>query len=95
LVLLKNVHVVVSSEQLTEINTLALLASDASGTAYTCSKPFLDIVSVQVTPLNSPNIARLNTIIDDAATPAKIYVQAWDTSNNRTSGSVSLQIGGY
>jgi hypothetical protein len=95
LVLLKNVHVVVSSEQLTEINTLALLASDASGTAYTCSKPFLDIVSVQVTPLNSANIARLNTIIDDAATPAKIYVQAWDTSNNRTSGSVSLQIGGY
>jgi hypothetical protein len=61
---------------------------------YVCTKSFLDVRTVQATPLGSSNIARLNCIVDDSVLPAKVYVQAWDTTNTRTSGTVSLYISG-
>jgi hypothetical protein len=88
-------HVVVSSEEKAEYGSLVLNASDASGTLYTCNKSFLDIVSAIATANNSPSIAKINVIIDDSTSVSRVYVQAWDSSNNRCSGSVSLQIGGY
>jgi hypothetical protein len=88
-------HVVVSSEEKAEYGNLVLNASDAAGTLYTCTKSFLDIVSAIATANNSPSIAKINVIIDDSTSVSKVYVQAWDLSNARCGGSVSLQIGGY
>jgi len=40
-------------------------------------------------------MADLNDLSSDGVSPQIVYVQAWDSSNNRTSGTVSLNIGGY
>jgi hypothetical protein len=88
-------HVVVSSEEKAEYGALILNAEDSAGTLYTCTKSFLDIVSAIATANNSPSIAKINVIVDDSTSVSKVYVQAWDSSNARCGGSVSLQIGGY
>ena len=89
------IHVVVGTSTVNEFGSLTLNSSDAGGTPYTCNKSFLDIVSAVVTANNSSNIKTINTIISDSVTPQIVYVQAWDSSNNRTGGTVSLNIGGY
>ena len=94
LVRLDRVHVTVAASEQSEFATLALNAGDAAGTVYVCTKQWLDIVSVSVTAQGSSNIAKTNAIIDDSTSPAKVYVQAWDSSNNRTGGTVSLIMGG-
>lgn len=93
-VVIDDLAVRVEITEVSESATLLLSAADASGSAYTCTKTFLDVQAVQATPLNSPSIAKVNCVIDDSAMPARIYVQAWDTSNNRTGGTVSLYISG-
>lgn len=95
LIRIDRLHVSVNSSSVTEYASLVLDQSDQNGTAYTCTKSFLDIVSAIATPLNSENISKINVIIDDNTSVAKIMVQAWDSSNNRTGGTVSLNIGGY
>jgi hypothetical protein len=103
LVKLQRVHVVVSSEEKSEFAALTLLGSDTNGTPYTTSKNFFDVVTAVFSPTpttlggTSP-IVKWNVYIDDSAaptTPAKVYVMAWDSANNRVSGAGSLQIGGY
>jgi len=89
------IHVVVGTATVNEFGALTLSASDVSGTPYTCNKSFLDIISAVATANNSSNIKTINTIISDGVSPQIVYVQAWDSSNNRTSGTVSLNIGGY
>lgn len=93
-VVLDDLYVAVEVSELTESAVLTLNAADAAGTVYTASKPFLDVRTAVATPLASPNLVRLNVVIDDAVAPAKVLVQAWDTNNNRASGVVSLQITG-
>lgn len=93
-VVLDDLYVIVEISEVTEAATLNLVATDTAGTVFVCTKSFLDVRNVFVSPLNSPNIARWNTVIDDSTLPAKVYVQAWDTSNNRVSGTVSLLISG-
>ncbi len=93
-VVLDDLAVKVEINEVTEPTVLALSASDASGTFYTCTKPFLDVRTVQATPLNSPGIAKLNCVVDDTLAPIKVYVQAWDINNNRVSGPVRLYITG-
>lgn len=103
LVKIQRVHVSVSSEEKAEFAHMDLLASDVNGTPYTTTKGFFDVVTAAFTPVatalggTSP-IARWSVYIDDAAspaTPAKVYVMAWDASDNRVSASGALQIGGY
>jgi hypothetical protein len=91
---LDDLYVRIEISEVNETATLALSAGDTNGTLYTTTKDFLDVQTVQATPLSSNNIARLNCIVDDNTLPAKVYVQAWDTSNNRTGGTVSLLISG-
>jgi hypothetical protein len=91
---LDDLYVRIEISEVSETATLALNAGDTDGTLYTTTKDFLDVQTVQATPLSSSNIARLNCIVDDNTLPAKVYVQAWDISNNRTSGTVSLSISG-
>ena len=93
-VVLDDIYVRVEISEVSESSVLTLSASDAGGTEFVCQKAYVDVRTVQATPLSSPNIARLNCIVDDGVSPAKVYVQAWDTSNNRTSGTVSLTISG-
>lgn len=93
-VVLDDLAVKVEISEVTESTSLVLSAADAAGTAYVCTKPFQDVRTAQATALGSPNIAKLNCVVDDAALPARVYVQAWDTNNNRTSGTVSLYIAG-
>ena len=93
-VVLDDLYVKVEISEVTESATLALNAGDTAGTAYVCTKPFLDVRTAQATALGSPNISRINCIVDDTTLPAKVFVQAWDTSNTRTSGTVSLYISG-
>ena len=93
-ILVDDIHVVVQLQTLTELITLALVASDTVGTFYPTIKPFIDIQQVQVTALSSPSISRTNAIIKDDAAPFGVYVQAWDSSNARVSGTVSLTITG-
>lgn len=93
-VVLDDLAVKVEITEVTEPAVLVLSASDVGGTVYTCTKPFLDVRTVQATPLNSPGIAKLNCVVDDTFDPPNVYVQAWDTSNNRVSGTVSLYITG-
>jgi hypothetical protein len=93
-VVLDDLYVRVEISEVTESATLTLSASDANGTPYVCTKPFLDVRNVQATALGSPNISKINCIPDDSVLPAKVYVQAWDSSNNRTGGAVSLLISG-
>lgn len=103
LIRLDQVHVVVKSEEKSEFAAITLNASDTNGTAYTTTKGFLDVVSAVFAPSNpslgtASGIAKWNVYIDDSAapaTPAKVYVMAWDSSNNRVSGSGTLNIGGY
>ena len=103
LVKIQRVHVSVSSEEKAEFAPITLLATDTNGTAYTTTKGFFDVVSASFTPASatlggSSAIARWSVYIDDAAspaTPAKVYVMAWDASNNRVGGAGALQIGGY
>ena len=89
------IHVVIGTATVNEFGALTLNASDAGGTPYICNKSFLDIVSAVATANNSSNIRTINTIISDSVTPQIVYVQAWDSSNARTGGTVSLNIGGY
>lgn len=91
---LDDLYVKVEISQVTEAGVLTLNAADAGGTPYTCTKSFLDVRGAVASPLGSANIARWNVIIDDAVSPAKVYVQAWDIANARTGGVVSLQISG-
>ena len=93
-VVLDDLYVKVEITEVTESTTLALNAADAAGTAYVCTKTFQDLRGAVATPLGSANIARINCIVDDATLPARVYVQAWDTNNNRTSGTVSLYLSG-
>ena len=93
-VVLDDLSVKVEITEVTESTTLVLSASDVAGTSYTTTKPFLDVRTAQATPLGSSNIAKLNCIVDDSVLPARVFVQAWDSSNNRTSGTVSLFIAG-
>lgn len=93
-VVLDDLAIKVEITEVSESASLVLVAGDAAGTAYLCNKTFLDIRTAQATPLGSPNIARMNCIVDDSLQPARVYVQAWDTANNRTSGTVSLSISG-
>lgn len=88
-------HVAVSTSTVNEFGTLTLSSTDAIGTPYTCTKSFMDIVSALATPSGSANINKINAIISDSVSPQIIYIQAWDSSNNRTGGTVSLNIGGY
>jgi hypothetical protein len=103
LVRLSRVNVTVSSQDRSETAAISVVSTDTNGTAYTTTKGFLDVVSAVFTPTSttlggtSP-IAKWNVYIDDSAapaTPAKVYVMAWDSSNTRVSGTGSLQIGGY
>ena len=81
--------------EITESATLVLNPADLAGTAYTCTKPFLDVRAVQVTPVGANSMARPPYyVIDDSTLPAKVYVFAHDASNNRTGGTVSLFITG-
>ena len=93
-VVLDDLIVKVEITEVTESTTLVLSATDVAGTSYTTTKPFLDVRTAQATPLGSSNIAKLNCTVDDSVLPAKVFVQAWDSSNNRTSGTVSLFIAG-
>jgi hypothetical protein len=93
-VVLDDLYVKVEISEVSESATLVLVAGDAAGTAYVCTKPFLDVRTAQATALGSSNISRINCIVDDTTLPAKVFVQAWDTNNNRTSGTVSLYISG-
>lgn len=94
-VVLDDLYVKVEVTEITESATLVLNPADASGTAYTCTKPFLDVRAVQVTPVGANSMARPPYyVIDDSTLPAKVYVFAHDASNNRTGGTVSLFITG-
>jgi hypothetical protein len=93
-VVLDDLYVKVEINEVTESAVLTLSSSDVGGTLYTCTKGFVDVRTAVASPLSSNNIARLNCIIDDGTVPARVYVQAWDTSNNRTSGTVSLYLSG-
>jgi hypothetical protein len=93
-VVLDDLAVKVEITEVTESTTLVLNATDTAGTGYTTTKPFLDVRTAQATPLGSSNIAKLNCIVDDSVLPAKVFVQAWDSSNTRTGGTVSLFIAG-
>ena len=95
LIRLDRLHVSIASQTVNEFTALTLNASDVIGTPYACTQPFLDVVSATATPLSSPAIALLNVIIDDSGPTAYIYVQAWNASNVRCGGTVSLNIGGY
>lgn len=94
LVRLDRISIQVKNDTKIEVATLSLDHTDAGGTEYICKTAFSDIISVIATPLNSGSINRVNVIISDSTSPQKIYVQAWDISNNRISGTVSLSIGG-
>ena len=94
LVRLDRISIQVKNDPKIEVATLSLDHTDAGGTEYICKTAFSDIISVIATPLNSGSINRVNVIISDSTSPQKIYVQAWDISNNRISGTVSLSIGG-
>jgi hypothetical protein len=89
-----DVHIEMRLQSITDITNLALNPSDTQGTFYATTKPFLDIQNVQVTPLASPGIYRVNPVIKDDTAPFGVYVQAWDSSNNRVGGTVSLTITG-
>ena len=92
--LVEDIHVDIRLQILTELTTLTLNAADAAGTFYPTIKPFIDIQQVQITSLASPSIARSDPVIQDSTAPFGVYVKAWDTSNNRVSGTVSLTITG-
>lgn len=92
--LVEDIYVDVRLQQLIETATLTLNAADVGGTFYPVTKPFIDIKNVQVTALNSPSLAVFNAIIQDSTTPFGVYVQAWNLSNVRVSGTVSLTITG-
>ena len=92
-VVLDDLYVKVEIAEVTESAVLALTAS-ASGTVYECTKPFLDLKTVQITVQGSSNIARTFYVIDDATLPAKVYVFAKDSSNNDVGGTVSLFLTG-
>ncbi len=95
-------HVTVGAEEKSEFASITLNASDTNGTVYTTTKGFFDIVSVVFTPQSTSlgvqsAIRRWEVYFDDnlaPATPAKVYVLAWDAQNNRVGGVGSLQIGG-
>ncbi|MDI9234308.1 phage tail protein [Limnohabitans lacus] len=90
-VVLDDLYVKVEVTEITESATLVLNPADLAGTAYTCTKPFLDVRAVQVTPVGANSMARPPYyVIDDSTLPAKVYVFAHDASNNRTGGTVSL-----
>jgi hypothetical protein len=93
-VVLDDLYVKVEINEVTESAVLTLSALDAAGSVYVCTKTFQDLRSAIASPLSSPNIARINCIVDDSTLPARVYVQAWDTSNNRTGGTVSLYLSG-
>ncbi len=93
-VVLDDLYVKVEISEVSESTVLTLNAADTAGTAYVCTKPFLDVRTAQATALASPNISRLNCIVDDTTLPAKVFVQAWDSNLNRVSGTVSLFIAG-
>lgn len=103
LVKIQRVHVSVASEEKTEFAFLNISAADVNGTAYTTTKGFYDVATAVFSP--SPTvlggaspISKWSVYIDDANAPltaAKVYVMAWDASNNRVGGAGSLQIGGY
>jgi hypothetical protein len=93
-VVLDDLYVKVEVTEVTESATLVLSASDAAGTVFVCTKPFLDVRGVQVTPLGASSIARVWSVIDDAVSPPRVYVFATDSSNARTNGTVSLFITG-
>ncbi|NUW66965.1 host specificity factor TipJ family phage tail protein [Vibrio coralliilyticus] len=90
---LQRLKIRLSLEDVTESARLTLHKS-GKGDAYTPHKPFYDIVSVMATPLNSPHIATINAVIDDAGPVPRVIVQAWDRANRRVDGTVSLLIGG-
>lgn len=94
-VVLDDLYIRVEVTEITESATLVLSPSDVAGTAYTCTKPFLDVRAVQVTPVGANTMARPPYyVIDDSTLPAKVYVFAHDASNNRTGGTVSLFVTG-
>ncbi len=93
-VVLDDIYVKVEVTEVTEAAMLVLNAADATGTPYVCTKGFLDVRTAQATALNSPQIARINCVVDDSAPPVKIFVQAWDNHNNRVGGTVSLYLTG-
>ena len=95
LVSLNQIHIVVSSQTITEFASLVLNPDDVNGTPYTCHQNFTQIKSAIAQAMNSSQIAKINTIISDAVTPQIVYIQAWDVNNNRTNGTVSIQIGGF
>lgn len=95
LIRLDRIHVSISTANVNEFGSIELNPLDVSGTPFYCAKQYMDIVSAVATQNNSANIAKINTIISDTENPQVVYVQAWDSSNNRTGGKVSLNIGGY
>lgn len=103
LVCVQQLKATIGVEDRTEVAFLTLNASDASGTVYVTNRGFYDIVSATFTPSpstlgGSSPIAKWNVYISDSdapTTPARVYVQAWDSSNNRVSGQGSLQIAGF
>jgi hypothetical protein len=94
-IVLDDLHVAVEVTEVTESATLVLSAADVAGTPYVCTKPFLDVRAVQVTPVGVTSIARPPYYtVDDSTLPATVRVFAHDASNNRTGGTVSLFITG-
>lgn len=94
-VVLDDLYVRVEVTEVTESATLVLNPADSAGTPYVCAKPFLDVRTVQVTPVGSTNIARPPYyVVDDSVQPAVVRIFAHDASNNRTGGTVSLFITG-
>ncbi len=92
-VVLEDLYISIVTQELTRSASLAISAADVLGTAYVCDG-FNDIKAVQATALGSASIAKINTIIDDAVNPPRVLVQAWDGSNSRVGGVVSIYVSG-
>lgn len=103
LVRLENINVQAKSQEVTEFSRVACGAADTyldhlgitrDGTKYTPQKSFLDIRSAVGTAI-SPNIKTIYGIPDDGSANPVVGWLCYDENNVRTSGEISIQLGGF
>jgi hypothetical protein len=85
-VVLDDLYVKVEISEVTEATTLTLVSTDTAGTAYTCTKPFLDVRTAQaMAPMNAPFQAMASVSNSVSGSVTNSAAANWITLAVRTS----------
>jgi hypothetical protein len=88
-----SLNIRLDAKSITETGRINCLATDTDGTLVTFQKRFIDIESINVTPLNSSFVATVPDFVD-VPNPTFFRIRCFDSNGNRITSNVSYTIQG-